>query len=143
MELIDDEGRLFGLVNVIDALALLVVAAAVLGGVALLTDEPAPTETAEVTIRATVPPWEAAAVEPGPIAGTGPVANITGVERVATFDVGFNASVPNRPEKYVRLRISATVETDAGQSWRVGERVAVDLGDVRIDGVVVELGGSE
>lgn len=55
MELIDDEGRLFGAVNVVDALVVLLVLAVVVAGVALVLGddeepEPTPTDTTHVTL---------------------------------------------------------------------------------------------
>ena len=50
MELIDDDGRLFGAVNVIDALVVLVVVAVVVAGAAfVLSDDPAPSPDTETT----------------------------------------------------------------------------------------------
>lgn len=47
MDVIDEQGRLFGLVNVIDALVVLLVAAVVVAGVALVLQEPEPSEPSE------------------------------------------------------------------------------------------------
>jgi hypothetical protein len=70
MELIDDEGRLFGSVNVIDALVVLLVVAVVVAGAAfVLTDDPAPppeTETTYATLDVgTVSPYIVDAIEEG------------------------------------------------------------------------------
>lgn len=55
MELIDDEGRLFGRVNVIDALVVLLIAAVVVAGAAfVLTDDPAPPPPETDTTYATL-----------------------------------------------------------------------------------------
>jgi hypothetical protein len=78
MALIDDQGRLFGIVNVVDAFVLLVVGAVVVAGVAFVlqpdTQQPAepttPVEPAEVTASAVLdlgsqPAYVAAAIRPG------------------------------------------------------------------------------
>lgn len=70
MELIDDEGRLFGAVNVIDALVVLLIAAVVVAGAAfVLTDGPAPapeTDTTYATLDVgTVSPYIVDAIEEG------------------------------------------------------------------------------
>ncbi|QUO47733.1 MULTISPECIES: DUF4330 family protein [Halorubrum] len=70
MELIDDEGRLFGAVNVIDALVVLLIAAVVVSGAAfVLTDDPAPapeTDTTYATLDVgTVSPYIVDAIEEG------------------------------------------------------------------------------
>ncbi|ELZ40571.1 hypothetical protein C463_14715 [Halorubrum californiense DSM 19288] len=70
MELIDDEGELFGRVNVIDALVVLLIAAVVVAGAAfVLTDDPSPapeTDTTYVTLDVgTVSPYIVDAIEEG------------------------------------------------------------------------------
>ncbi|GAA0547799.1 DUF4330 domain-containing protein [Halorubrum ejinorense] len=72
MELIDDEGRLFGRVNVIDALVVLLIAAVVVAGAAFVfadDPEPAPapeTDTAYATLDVgTVSPYIVDAIEEG------------------------------------------------------------------------------
>ena len=72
MELIDDEGRLFGRVNVIDALVVLLIAAVVVAGAAfVLGDDPEPapspeTDTTYATLDVgTVSPYVVDAIEEG------------------------------------------------------------------------------
>ena len=70
MELIDNEGRLFGRVNVVDALVVLLIAAVVVAGAAfVLTDDPAPapeTNTTYATLDVgTVSPYVVNAIEEG------------------------------------------------------------------------------
>ncbi len=70
MELIDDEGRLFGRVNVIDALVVLLIAAVVVAGAAfVLTDDPAPAPEMNTTYATldigTVSPYVVDAIEEG------------------------------------------------------------------------------
>ncbi|ELZ37161.1 DUF4330 family protein [Halorubrum distributum] len=70
MELIDDEGRLFGRVNVIDALVVLLIVAVVVAGAAfVLTDDPAPTPETDTTYATldvgTVSPYVVDAIEEG------------------------------------------------------------------------------
>lgn len=137
MPVIDEEGRLFGVVNVIDAMAVVFVLALVVAGVSLVSagDE---TATHEVTVRTTVPPWHADAITIGPVPDGGSVEAVVNIEHVATYEVGFNASHPNQATTYVRLDV--TLHVVGGETrWRVGEDVSVDLPRVVLNGVIVSV----
>lgn len=140
MDVIDEHGRLFGVVNVIDALVVLLVAAVVVAGVALVLQEPepAPPGPETVTRYATItfgekPPDVAESIAPGDRArladgGTGNASaggvNVTDLYRV-----------PGQNEKiFVVARVAMTghlrdgsFEVD-GQPIRIGSAVTI-VGD--------------
>jgi len=66
MALVDEDGRLFGVINVVDALVALLVIALVSGGVTLVTGPTTATETVSVTGSATVSQPVADAVTASP-----------------------------------------------------------------------------
>ena len=129
MELIDEEGRLFGRVNVVDALVVLVVLAVVAAGVALVTggggsDGPAPangTSDAPETRYATLalgshPAWVATSIranETVAVAGTDATATVTDVYLTGASDgqVGAFARVAY-PANALRAGTTVTVDGD-------------------------------
>lgn len=97
MEVIDERGRLFGRVNVIDALVVLVVLAVVAAGVALVSStgqdestggsDPAPVTRYATLSLGTHPTWFASQVQAGDelaVQKSEPVLNVTDVHLLAT-----------------------------------------------------------
>ncbi|MFC6615206.1 DUF4330 family protein [Halopenitus salinus] len=149
MALIDDEGNLLGVVNVVDALVVLLVAAVVVAGAALvLADDPAPepdTGTTHATLDlGTQPDYVVAAINEGdvyePSDGTrltitdlhltpreGGVAVLARVEVQGTLDDDGAITYENAP---LRLGRSLEIATDRyqvnGQIRDVGEADAID-----------------
>lgn len=148
MELIDERGRLFGAVNVIDALVVLLVLAVVVAGVALVMggDESSPTPDADGTTRAVT-------MTAGPVSPT--VASL--VDSGDRLELGGNATVTdvyrtparNDPGVLVTVRIQATGDlTDGtfivdGQPLRAGQSLTATSADYEFQGTVRTIGTGE
>lgn len=158
MEVIDEEGRLFGVVNVVDAVALLLVVAVVVAGASLVlgggedpTSEPTPEPTSKPTPEpelenrtvslavGQVSPAVAALVDPGPVTVAGTSATITDV--YVTPGSGESALV------FVRLRLPGQATEAgflvAGSPVRYGRKLVVDTPEYRLTGRVDALGAEE
>ncbi|OVE83127.1 DUF4330 family protein [Natronolimnobius baerhuensis] len=144
MDLIDDNGNLFGVVNVIDALVVLLILAVAVAGVAIVamggpesTDEPAvDTETQHVTLEiGSQPDYVLERLESGD---------------EGTVDGGQNATVTDvrtiHSETLVRAEIEgepvADLDTIAvgGEPLQFGHDLTLDLGLYAINGSVAEMG---
>lgn len=117
MRLLDEEGRLFGRVNVVDALVVVFALAVIVAGAALVFTDDAGTETPEpdeATMHVTlVTGGDAATVlEPGEVALDGRSANVTDVHPT------------EGPRVYLRVALDGT-ETEAGFRF-AGDRVRLD-----------------
>jgi hypothetical protein len=138
VELIDGRGRLFGLINLVDALVVLVVLAVVVAGVALVVaDGPAPstdTTTRYVTLDlGTRQAYVSALVAEGDAIRAAPPENLT------ITDVYATASEDGR-HLYVRGRITATVGDDAvtyaGSPLRVGRDLSLTTPEYEVAGTI-------
>jgi hypothetical protein len=156
MEVIDERGRLFGRVNVIDALVVLLAVAVVAAGLALVFggggtgpaapgggNDPATSNTTHATVDlGPQPRYVARLVEPGNVTAGGHDATVTDVYRT--------------PAGGDRVRILARVEfagnstergfvvgeeTDDPTTLRYGTSVALSTADYRVDGSVTAVGG--
>jgi hypothetical protein len=133
MELLDEKGRIFGRVNIIDALVVLFALAILVAGAALVfgdtNDQPTPDEqTLYVTV--TTGGQTATHLSTGEIVVDGTPANITDVHRTAG------------PRTYLRLELNGT-ETDDGfrfgeDSIRLGDRLTLTDGALQTETRVVE-----
>ncbi|WP_135806359.1 DUF4330 domain-containing protein [Halorussus marinus] len=153
MDLIDDKGRLFGTVNIIDALAVLLVLAVVAAGAALvLGDDGQQTNTDRQTTTTVafeisgVQPYVADAVPEGPIDSE----SVAAVENksvrpteVVVKDQNGNLHERTHPRKQtVTLELTLnTTETDdgvrfEGEPLEVGRQLKLDFGPVTLDGHV-------
>lgn len=138
MEILDEKGRIFGRVNIIDALVVLFALAIVVAGAALVfgggTDDPAPEpeEPPEQTMYVTVVTGGQPATEISTdnISVDGTPATITDVHRTAG------------PRTYLRLELNGT-ETEAGFRFggnpvRLGERLTLADETLRTGTRVIE-----
>lgn len=146
MELIDEDGRIFGVVNVIDALAVLLVLAVVVAGIALVNPF---ASTEEATRYATVdlgeqPAYVADQVSPGDVMSpTNTPRNLTITDVYVTPAGEGNVSV------VVRARINGTLEDRegapgtafrfAGDRLRQGGSLSIDTADYTAGGTVLRL----
>lgn len=141
MELLDEKGRIFGRVNIIDALVVLFALAIVVAGAALVfgdtNEQPVPEEPPERTMYVTVVTGGQTATEisTGEINASGTSANITDVHRTAG------------PRTYLRLELNGT-ETDAGFRFggnpvRLGDGLTLANDRLRTGTRVVERGTDE
>jgi hypothetical protein len=145
--LIDDEGRLFGAVNVIDALVVCVILATVVAGIALVDPfEPAPdpaTRHATLDLGAQQPNVAALVDEGDAVA--------VGTRNLTVQDVHYAPLVSGDTHVYARVEIPGEmVETDTGDRvfhyggtpLRVGSSVELDTSEYTLSGTVRELSQS-
>lgn len=134
MQVIDENGFLFGVINIIDALVVLLVAAVVIAGVALvLPGEDEPQETRTIVFESTQQPeYVIDAVEEGPV----PTNEIEAVESKTVINDGSR----------LRLQVRVNVDTTGdglprfkGERIYIGRQMELDLGSTIVNGTVVEL----
>jgi len=159
-DFIDEEGNLFGLVNVIDALVvLLVVAVAVAGlGLVLGGDRPDTTQNDTAVVYVDyqsdpLQPYVADVIPEGPVQ----TANITSIENksvspssVVTQNQSGALSVQTHPRhRTVTFRIGLTVTRQdgeylyAGTQVEVGRQLTLDVGPTTISGQVTAVEPTE
>jgi len=156
MDLIDDKGRLFGTVNVIDALAvLLVLAVAAAGAAFVLGTDDRPTTadrqaTTAVTFEVTgVQPYVADAVPEGSVKSDAIVAvenkTVRPTEVVVRDENGELHERTHPRKKTVALRLTLnTTTTDedvlfGDEPLEVGRDLSLDFGPVTVDGNVTSI----
>jgi hypothetical protein len=138
MPLLDEEGNLFGLVNVVDAGAVVFMLLLVVGGVGAYTyetagdDTPEPMVFQQVVVESTNVSGPVGALRAGPVSTPGIVA----VENVEVREKGNNTTV----RFAVRLRVeqrNGLVYYDGSRLF-IGRTLTLDLGQVTVEGTVVE-----
>ncbi|MDB2273911.1 DUF4330 family protein [Halorubrum ezzemoulense] len=146
MELIDDEGRLFGRVNVIDALVVLLIAAVVVAGAAfVLTDDPAPppeTDTTYATLDVgTVSPYVVDAIEEGDAYDS---------DSTSTLRITDVHLTPQDGQTRVVLRVALEGErneqgslTYAGAPPRLGRTLDITTDRYQVNGQIRDVGDSD
>lgn len=152
-QLIDDEGKILGAVNVIDLLVTLLFIAVIIAGAAFVfqssakASDPAAeslNESMTVVVETTVPPYVADAIEDG-----SPVAeDVSSVEDVRVVErLEANGTQMETKTQY-RVRFTTTLVTQSnekglpefrGDRLYIGQTVRLDLGVTIVDGVVVEI----
>lgn len=160
MELMDDHGRILGVINIVDALAVLLVAVIVVAGIAFVTqpdEQPEPEEpettTRVVTLQVTdVQPYLSDAIQTGmteTVDGE-TAATVTDVERAPSKLVvtDQNGTVHVRDHPFREdITITAELETREngasvtfkGHTLQIGSTVVLDLGNVTFEATVTEL----
>ena len=157
MNFIDGEGRVFGVVNIIDLLVALFVLAVVVAGAALVVgpdDATDDRETVTVTVRATgIQPYVADALAADAVEG----GNVTAIENVsvqpaAVFTQNESGAVLARDHPRLRtVEVDAVVEATNGSEGlvfgttplRVGQNVSLDAGTVVLSGQVTAIRTSD
>jgi len=153
MDIVDEQGRLFGTVNVIDALVVLVVLSTVVAGMALVLEEEPSREPHEVTVGVqTVPvqPYVAAAIPEGPIDGD-PIVTVEN-KSVAPTTVVVRANNGTLHERGHPINRTVTMDVtlsvsevpdDGVTAYRfkdepleIGRSVTFDFGRVSVNGTV-------
>lgn len=143
MEIIDKQGRLFGTVNVVDALVVLLVLAVGLAGVALIvgggpTGPTGPTETQYVTLDVGLQPeYVVGAVESGD--------NVTldGTYDGATVTDTYFTPAQDGTSAVIRVAVTHGANTTAtvdGEPLRIGRRLGVENPAYVLNGTVREVG---
>lgn len=155
MNLIDDEGRLFGTINIIDALAALLVLAVVAAGTAFVlgTDKQTTTDQQSqttVTLEITgVQPYVADAIPEGSIdsetIATVENKSIRPTEVVVEDQEGELHERQHPRKKTVTLQLTlntTTTEDDVlynDEPLEVGRQLTLDFGPVTVEGTVTKL----
>ena len=156
-DIIDEKGYLLGVVNVVDALVVLLLTALVVAGLGLAlggpsdTDQPAASTTVvEVNFQSEpVQPYVAEAVVEGPV----PTANVSRLENrsvaastvVTQSESGALSVQPHPTLRTVRFRVGLTV-THVDGAYRfegapvhIGAGLTLDVGETRITGNVTAI----
>ena len=149
MQVIDERGYLFGVVNIIDALVVLLVLAVVLAGVALVTgsselgagDE---TESQIIVFRtAPYPDFVTASIPEGSV-GT---EDVVAVHEKSISEVG-GENQSEEPMTRARIRVELVVQPGSdglpqfhGERLYVGRELRLDLQETIVDGLVVDIKG--
>ncbi|WP_158055640.1 DUF4330 domain-containing protein [Halorussus halophilus] len=160
MDFIDDQGRLFGKINIIDALAVLLVLAVAAAGTAFVlgADEQATTTNQKtnqqtkttVTYQVTgVQPYVADAIPNGPIKSDAIAAvtnkSVRPTEVIVTDQNGTLYDRPHPRKKTVTLQLSLNTtkrENDVlfrDKPLEVGRQLTLDFGPVTVKGTVTKL----
>lgn len=138
MEIIDTEGRLFGTVNVVDALVVLLVLAVGLAGIALLVGGGGPTETQYVTLDAGVQPeYVVEAVE------TDDNVTLDGEYEKANVTDTYFTSTGNGTSAVLRVGITHGVNATAtvdGEPLRIGRQLGVENDSYIVSGTIRGVG---
>lgn len=136
MRVIDDEGFVLGLVNIIDLLVVLLVLAVVAAGVALVTASPeAENPTQTVTVRtAPQPDYVMEAIDLGPV----PTENVVAVRSKSVTRTNESQYIAVLE---VRLRVTMAGNTPVFQDERlyVGRTLQLDLGQTIVDATVIDM----
>ncbi|GAB3691635.1 DUF4330 domain-containing protein [Salinarchaeum chitinilyticum] len=154
MELLDDEGNLFGVVNVVDALVVLLILAVVVAGLAVVGvfgGEEGESATRYATVDlGEQPGYVAQAITEGDrmVLANGQNVTVTDVYRAPTAG-GTN---PDRAHVLVQTRVSGTLtEADGrddpvfqfgGDRMRVGSQLALDTSEYTVKGTVAGMSQS-
>ncbi|MFB6112988.1 MAG: DUF4330 family protein [Halodesulfurarchaeum sp.] len=143
MPILDDQGRIFGVVNVIDALVVLLVLAVAVAGVALLTGsggtQPQPdTETRYATVNiGSAPDFIANAVSVGDeMTAKGGTLTITDILRTAAGE--------NAQHMVARVKITGPSAGDAvtfnGKPLRLNRGITISTARYQVAGPIVDVG---
>jgi len=147
-DILDENGRVFGIVNIIDLLVSLMLVSVVIAGAALVVQSNAEvqevTEPRTVVVQTTVPPYVADAIEDG-----SPVADdVNAISDVRVVETTVLNSTDAGTVTGYRVRFTATLLTQSDENGLavfrddrlyVGQQVRLDLGTTIVDGVVVAM----
>ncbi|MXR50406.1 DUF4330 family protein [Halovenus sp. WSH3] len=144
-ELLDDEGRLFGLVNVVDLLVVLLVVAVVVAGAALLLSDSGEADTRQVTMDlGTQPDFVAEQISPGDSfepEGTNDSVTITDVYRYEG-EGGTNVIV-RATVRGTTIEPQNSDETPTfqfrGQELQIGQSLALQTSNYSVEGQLTQI----
>lgn len=152
MPILDEKGRLFGLVNVVDALVVLFVAVLVIGGVfVVMAPDPQPEPAVEPGQRTAVldlgnqPVYLASAIEVGDTYAAGPNSNltITGVY-VSPARIGQPSGAFGRARVLLAVRLEGVSSPGnvnyAGEPIRLGRDLAIRASGYQVSGTIRDIG---
>lgn len=152
MGILDEKGRIFGVVNIIDAFVVFLVVAAAGMGAAILfgvggETSVETTEPVTVTVRAeNVAPFVADAIEEGPVNSD----DIVGIKNVSTSPAmvvtntenGTLREVRHPRNRAVRMDVTVNATGSAGEyvfqngELEIGRQIELDLGNLSVIGRV-------
>lgn len=146
MDLIDEQGRILGLVNVIDALAVFVVAAVVVAGVAFVLqpepESPAPPDTASakaVLDLGTQPAYVVEYISPGDTYSTGPNSNLTVTDVYVT-------PAQEGVRTFVSVELTGIQDEGTiayhGEPLRIGRQLEMSTDLYQLNGTIRSVGSS-
>ena len=144
MTLLDDEGRLFGVVNVIDVLVVLFVVAVVVAGAALvLSDDPEPGPEVETTYATVDLGTQSEAVIEE--LNEGDTYSPNDLDSVTITDLHFTPE-DNEIRAFARIELEAEFENGAvnydGAPPRLGRSIDIVTNRYRVDGTIQRVGDS-
>ena len=146
MPIIDEDGRILGRVNAVDALTVILLAAVLLGGISVVTASPnnqANEDLTTVRVQTVVAPYVADAIDAGPV----PMDSVRSVSNVTITDRSVQVMVANRSTNHhmvaMTVRLDTTVQSDGllyyeNQRLYIGVDLKLDLGETIIDAVVTD-----
>jgi hypothetical protein len=144
MDLIDEDGNLFGVVNVIDALAVLLVVAVVVAGAALVFsggDEAPTVESTHVTLDlGQQPSYVVSAINAGDVHSAGPNSQLT-LTDVYLAPQGNGARVIARAE--LQAPVSAGDMSYANAPPRLGRTLEIATSRYQVNGQLRAVGSNE
>jgi hypothetical protein len=142
MGLLDDQGNLFGVVNVIDLLAVLFALSVVVAGVALVfsggSSEPPETDTRYVTLElGNQPTYVTDRISAGDLSDVEDAPdNLTITDVYVTPSSGGSASVTVRARVTGQLQENGETFTFAGNPLLLGRQLTVETDEYRVSGTV-------
>ena len=142
MELIDEEGNLFGVVNVIDALVVLVLVAVLVAGVALVTGDKGTAASSDPDRYVTLdlgshPTYIATAIAPGDEITASESGSMVLTDVFVTPD-GSDAQIVARAQVYGTYA-DGTLQYDEAP-LRLNRSLAVTTGSYDVSGTIVDVG---
>lgn len=155
VELLDENGRVFGVINIIDLLAVLLIVAVIVAGVAIVTgsnsQDDKSGESMTVTVRIEeVQPYVASAIPDEGTVSDGTVSRIVNKTvapaEVVVTDQNGQFHVREHPRlRTVVIKVEITVTRANGnqlfedQPVTIGRQVALDFGSVEVNGHITEI----
>lgn len=152
MDIIDEDGHLFGLINIVDALVVLLVVAVLISGLVLIfddTDDDTDDDTEIITVNITVekaPAYIAERIEIGNISKDVTITekSVSSAEIVVRDSDGELHIREHPTDKTVNLQVKLHIKRSSrgvqfrGNPMRVGTEITIDDGKVKFTGKVTD-----
>ena len=148
MDIIDEDGHLFGLINIVDALVVLLVVAVLISGLVLIFDD-TDDDTEIITVNITVekaPAYIAERIEIGNISKDMTITekSVSSAEIVVRDSDGELHIREHPTDKTVNLQVKLHIKRSSrgvqfrGNPMRVGTEITIDDGKVKFTGNVTD-----
>ncbi len=150
MDIIDEDGHLFGLINIVDALVVLLVVAVLISGLVLIFDDTDDdTDTEIISVNITVeraPAYIAERIEIGNISKDVTITekSVSSAEIVVRDSDGELHIREHPTDKTVNLQVKLRIKRSSqgvqfrGNPMRVGTEITIDDGKVKFTGKVTD-----